>query len=754
MSTLTANIPVPASGDGPIVSVANIVGEKTVQLSGQFTGFYNLLASQDGTNFVAVASFDAGGPEGIRTTIAGAFTAFRLRTRAIPKTPVICEVSGVLGAGENGFGTIATIYTGFSGPTLSVDTSVFIPPSGSEEDTCFICVGAFQGEIVVEGSIDNAVWNPIGGFQIGQLLGGASVVSELPPLFVSTITRYVRLNVKSLVLGQVTVTMGGRVPATSGVVGTSIGIVTSDASVGYTFQGSAAAGAITDALGNSTAGVLQDALILGQLNTVGPTSAQITELGNNNHVGANVVSCCITGDGNSMPSNMQSCAIVGTDNHLAMAGTSGQRISNQFLFGNFNVGGGPNPNVQTSFLVMGYHNTVHTTTTAVDPSPVIIGFGNAVTGNPVGLTLIGTNWNLPNDLTHGTSNIDHSSVCMGFGGNVNGGASFYLSVIMGSPHMPAAIDYLEVIALGYTSVGGSNCVLIGECTTLGNDALAIGRDTVASTSSVVVGRFVSAASNGTYAHAIGNTIAFGQAVSHAYVFADNATISDYCLDVVVIGDSMRLLASTSGNPTQAVVSIGDHHLLTGPFVDQVVAIGSRITLPSMVSTVAIGDHIVITTGGTGYDVFIGSLLTIGSAVGLSVVMGYNVIVGDGAQCIAIGPTVSIPANSRGIAIGPGAQTTSDTHHWAIALGAAAVAGNDEFIVGASNHIEDPDSSIHHFQVQGYNGGNLNTIDAIDNPASGDIGLSIVYNAAGTYSQKTVHASASPTAGKLLLYIDP
>ena len=154
--------------------------------------------------------------------MAGAFTAFRLRTNAIPKTAVVCEVSGVLGAGENGFGTIATIAAGFSGPTPSIDTSVFIPPNGSEEDTCFICKGAFQnGEIVVEGSIDNAEWNPIGGFQVARLPEGAPTISELSPLLVRAITRYVRLNVKAVILGPVTVTMGGRVPATGGSGGTT-----------------------------------------------------------------------------------------------------------------------------------------------------------------------------------------------------------------------------------------------------------------------------------------------------------------------------------------------------------------------------------------------------------------------------------------------------------------------------------------------------------------------------------------------------
>ena len=168
MSIIPVNIPVPVSGDGPIVSIANLVGEKTVQLSGLFEGYYDLLATHNGVDFVAVASFDASGPEGIKQTVPGAFSAVRLRSNAQAITAVVCEVSGVSGVGENGFGTIASIGAGFSGLTPIVDTSIFITPSGSEVDTNFICRGDFTGAIVVLGSIDGLEFNPIGEFRVDR----------------------------------------------------------------------------------------------------------------------------------------------------------------------------------------------------------------------------------------------------------------------------------------------------------------------------------------------------------------------------------------------------------------------------------------------------------------------------------------------------------------------------------------------------------------------------------------------------------
>ena len=69
MSISIVPVVVPASGDGPIASIANLVGAKTVELSGTFTGRYVLLGSQNGANFVPVAFFDSDGKESIKVTL-------------------------------------------------------------------------------------------------------------------------------------------------------------------------------------------------------------------------------------------------------------------------------------------------------------------------------------------------------------------------------------------------------------------------------------------------------------------------------------------------------------------------------------------------------------------------------------------------------------------------------------------------------------------------------------------------------------
>jgi len=43
---------------------------------------------------------------------------------------------------------------------------------------------------------------------------------------------------------------------------------------------------------------------------------------------------------------------------------------------------------------------------------------------------------------------------------------------------------------------------------------------------------------------------------------------------------------------------------------------------------------------------------------------------------------------------------------------------------------------------------------VSNPAAGSTGLSVVYNTAGTYSNKTIKAAVAPPGGSLLLYVDP
>jgi hypothetical protein len=217
MSISQVVVPVPVSGDGPLVDVSSLVGRKTVVLTGSFQGIYDLLVSHDDVRFVSALQFDAGGVEGIRQTISGAFRSVRLRAATpgtIPISAVTCDVSAVAAAGENSFATIASLAAGFSGAAPIVDVAPLFPPTGPEEDICIICRGNLVGLLVVEGSLDGSRWCPIGSFRVDRLPEGSPTVLEFPVLSTEDKTRYVRVTVSGTVgIGGLVVTMGGRVLA-------------------------------------------------------------------------------------------------------------------------------------------------------------------------------------------------------------------------------------------------------------------------------------------------------------------------------------------------------------------------------------------------------------------------------------------------------------------------------------------------------------------------------------------------------------
>jgi hypothetical protein len=212
MSIATATVPVPLSGTGALVDVSAMVGPKTVVLSGTFRGLYDLQASHDDVNFVSVLQFDAGGVEGVRRTMSGAFKSVRLSAATpdtTPVTPVTCIVSGILEDTENTFASIATVAPNFTGLTPTVDTSVAWPPSGPEADACFICTGGFQGIIVVLGSNNGVDFSPIGSFRVDRSPDGSPSQLKLPVVYSKDAVRYVRLQVDAVVTSTTVVTMGG-----------------------------------------------------------------------------------------------------------------------------------------------------------------------------------------------------------------------------------------------------------------------------------------------------------------------------------------------------------------------------------------------------------------------------------------------------------------------------------------------------------------------------------------------------------------
>jgi hypothetical protein len=169
----------------------------------------------------------------------------------------------------------------------------------------------------------------------------------------------------------------------------------------------------------------------------------------------------------------------------------------------------------------------------------------------------------------------------------------------------------------------------------------------------------------------------------------------------------------------------------------------------------------VVVGGGSEDVVIGNQHQLTGAGGCIVIGSRNVIPFSAGSIIAIGGGIVIAGGLGGLGallLGNGSTTTA-ANNYSIAIGVNASAGENECVIGESD-VTHTVGAIRTFVVRGLDTsvpGNavIDTFKAIVNPAAGDTGVTLVYNAAGTYSNKTVRASASPVpVGSLLLYIDP
>lgn len=229
-----------------------------------------------------------------------------------------------------------------------------------------------------------------------------------------------------------------------------------------------------------------------------------------------------------------------------------------------------------------------------------------------------------------------------------------------------------------------------------------------------------------------------------------------------VGSTFRDGADAS--PTNNCSVMGDHITLT-PNSDRSVMIGNQLTTGTENSyNVIIGGGITLSQADW-WSVVLGSINTMGFASPACVLIGRQSSIGEHSyNTIALGTTSTIGDNSPhslaalGGSVGNTATSAmamglfaSATGSYAIAFGASAIAGANTMIVGDNANGA---TAMHLFAVRGYNGGVLDTISAIDNPADGSFGLSIVYNASGTYSNKTIKGAVSPPVGSILLYADP
>jgi hypothetical protein len=597
------SVPVPFSGDGPVVDVSTLVGPKTVQLSGTYEGYYDLLGSQDGQTFVTVASFSAGGVEGIEQTIPGAFSAVRLRSGAVDAVGVVCEVSGVAGAGQNGFGVVASLSAGASGLTPIVDTSTFIPPTGSEADTCFLCRGSFTGPIIILGSVDGVEFNPVGSWNPGRLPPGASPSSaqEFTPVVTEAKVRYVRLQVSGTVTGSTIVTMGGRVPVSGSASGTNLSIVTSSAlSAGYYFAGPQATGTtLTDTLGNTVnlTGGAADCVCVGSGNSVVPEYGETIVIGLDLVAGGadiiNIGRHNACGDADpSSPNKGYNDILIGTSLSLPNYGTNNILVGQNLFTG---VSG------TTSFNII---------------------VGNAFSPTGVGDTAFGNLILMPEGSTLDLTN------------------SQYNVVLGSSNNLPANLNDCNII--------GEVCYVATNGTASGNFLSLIGTFLTASMSQsstgdfsaqVLIGLGITTENNNASAAKASKVVAIGDTIT-----LQAAASADFT-QVTLVGSSISATVETSvSDGSSHVVHVGDDITSgntdgSGTGVSNVTVVGSSIALADGIQYVtAVGQG--VTVGTSSYAVAVGYQAEVDNSSDYGIAVGYQAYVGS-SYSMALGEQTSV-----------------------------------------------------------------------------------------------------------------
>lgn len=556
MSIQTVTVPVPSAGQGTIADVSALTGQKTVVLTGRFTGYYDLLGSQDDINFVGLASFSAGGVESIRQTIPGSFQSVRLSANASPVgAPVTCEVSGV--AGQNYFTTLATFAPGAGGSGAVVDTWSLFPLTGLENDLCFCCTGGFRGSVTVYGSLDGALWNAVGSFSVERLPEGSSERLTFPALSSLDKVRYLKVAVNGTVTSTVTVTFGGSVPVAAGSVTENASIITSlfPRPGNVRLQGiSTTSSPVTDDRGNTVVpGTFtgDDAVCLGEYNTVSfsltPTSGPLVVTGVGNTLRGN--SSVLTGSSNVTGSESLLVSVHGVGNNLGdgnnyasvdgSENTLGNQLAHVAVVGDHNSVEVACNSCQAVGYYVNIRNSAATPTTAnvfaagsfvtVQRSTQVAAVGNFVSVEPTcnQVVALGT-----------TLTVEHDTVFV-----VVVGARNYVttacsrSVVVGTEiNVLATCDY--TVAAGSSiqvNAGSSHGVLAGHAITVGTNSPA----------AVIVGEFGVVGDNCDNCTVAGpyNTISTNS--SRASIFGNNSQMRGTNPNCIIVGTVCEVRPNSS-----------------------------------------------------------------------------------------------------------------------------------------------------------------------------------------------------------------
>jgi hypothetical protein len=663
MATRSANIPVVPAGDGPSVAVGDLVGQKTVVLSGFFQGSFTLFASHDGTNFAPVLLFNSDGQEKIALTLAESYAAVRLRTNANTTGSVTASISGVSVPGQNSFVSFPPVAVNASGPQPSIDTFALVPPTGLEVDVNVIASATLlTGTIIVEGSNDNLNFNTVGIFSGGQVqraLVGFPALLEFAPLPAPDVLRYYRINVQGKLSSPAVFTLGGGVPVTGGGgVGIPIPI-----SIGPTLanptHNSVALGVLTTPLAgaigtgsfaagnNATANGALD-IVIGDSSDTGP-QGDCTIVGRSSHGG-----------------NSLAVVIVGRDI------TNGDNSSSVFLAGDLVVNGAGSDKV----VAIGRQTAVGSSCR----SSIAMGTQASVSDNAANAMAIGplSAAGAPTSIAFGpgatTADAAVSSIAVGNGALVAGASINSLALGLNALVDDVSGNSLAIGPNTHIFTNSAASIAIGSLAKVGNGIVGSTNSTAIGNSAVVVGTGSTALGfntsvTGTDTTALGSTSAI---VGNACVSIGTSANINNSNNAVAIGS-----IATVGTGSDGSVSIGSGATIAGASPNSI-SIGPASNGTGN-STVAIGsaalaiadNTIAIGTGATApgaSDICIGNLAVAGILTTNLILIGQN--------------TSSNPSISNAIAIGNGAGVT--TNDQCVIGGTGAGKGIEELSVSGTS----------------------------------------------------------------------
>lgn len=233
-----------------------------------------------------------------------------------------------------------------------------------------------------------------------------------------------------------------------------------------------------------------------------------------------------------------------------------------------------------------------------------------------------------------------------------------------------------------------------------------------------------------------------------------SSIDASCNDTVVVGNassglgSSSVVVGSSASASRYSVVIGYNAEATG---DNEVVIGlSAMANLGGIGRVMIGSGVTSAAGSGSYSVLIGYGAYETGTGGSNIIIG-KVSHGEG-NTIGLGPDIDV-AGEGTIAVGNNSYAHAN---YAIALGTRALNNTANSMVVGRNDLGGGDYAVHAFSVMGYNGAALYTVRAVDNPASGSTGLTVVFYNGSAYSNKTLKAatSGSVPGGSLYAYFDP